>query len=68
MYVYCTQFVSTNERRAAFVLTNPIEVLNDEEEMWTFGNGRTVGPLQKHGSKNASQNHPLNNALVIIVV
>ena len=25
--LYYTQFVSTNERRAAFVLTNPIEVL-----------------------------------------
>ena len=23
--VYCTQFLSTNESRAAFVLTNPIE-------------------------------------------
>ena len=27
VHAYCTEFASTNERTAVFVLTNPIEVL-----------------------------------------
>ena len=51
MRVYCTQFVSTNKRRAAFVLTNPIEVLRRRRrrrrnvDLWQ--RPTPSGPLQK---------------------
>ena len=47
--VYCTRFVSTNESRAWFVGTNPIEVPWKILKMWSFADGPSRrGPSEKY--------------------
>ena len=55
LHVYRTQFVSTNERRAAFALTNPIEVLGRWRNVDLWQRPTTSGPLQKPFGKGSKK-------------